>query len=65
MWCVDLTRVIAIGTVLVFADLGGETAVAVEIGAFGKLFETFVDGGGRETGDKGGKSGEGYGQEKL
>ncbi|KAN0104584.1 hypothetical protein V8E51_010329 [Hyaloscypha variabilis] len=65
VWCVDLTRVIAIGTVLVFADLGGETAVAEEIGAFGKLFEAFVGGGGRDTGDKGGESGEGYGEEKL
>jgi len=50
---------------LVFADLGGETAVAEEIGAFGKLFEAFVGGGGRDTGDKGGESGEGYGEEKL
>jgi len=50
---------------LVFADLGGETAVAVEIGAFGKLVEASVGGECRETRDKGGESGEGYGEEKL
>jgi hypothetical protein len=39
--------------------------VAEEIGAFGKLVEAFVGGGGRDTEDKGEESGESYGEEKL